>query len=108
MVLTGVDFPIEAIRQQIGSAIDLIVHLGRLSDKSRKVLDIVEVAGYEDGKYRLNPLFSYIRDKKEMEDGKIIGHLQRTENCMIHKEKFELNSVEMKLLQPAGISYREL
>lgn len=108
MVLTGVDFPIEAIRQQIGSAIDLIVHLGRLSDKSRKVLDIVEVAGYEDGKYRLNPLFSYIRDKKEMEDGKIIGHLQRTENCMIHKEKFELNGVEMKLLQPAGISYREL
>ena len=49
MVLTGVDFPIEAIRQQIGSAIDLIIHLGRLSDKSRKVLDIVEIVGYEGG-----------------------------------------------------------
>lgn len=97
MVLTGVDFPIEAIRQQIGSALDLIVHLGRLSDKSRKVLDIVEIVGYEDGKYQLNPLFSYVRDKKEMEDGKIIGHLQRTENPMVHMEKFELSGVKMEL-----------
>lgn len=102
MVLTGVDFPIEAIRQQIGSAIDLIVHLGRLSDKTRKVLDIVEIVGYEDGKYQLNPLFSFVREKEELENGKIVGHLQRSKNAMIHTEKFEMSGVAMQLSDVAG------
>ena len=49
MVLTGAEFPLDAIRQQIASAIDILVHLGRLRDKSRKVLEISEVLGYENG-----------------------------------------------------------
>ena len=57
MVLMGMDLPIPAIRQQIASGIDIIVHLGRLKDKSRKVLDIVELEGIKDGEILLNPLF---------------------------------------------------
>ncbi len=59
MFLSAADFPMEAIRSQIMEAIDIIVHLGRLPDKTRKVLQIVEVEGYRDGRYIINPLFEY-------------------------------------------------
>lgn len=97
MVLTGANFPIEAIRQQIGSAIDLIVHLGRLSDKSRKVLDIVELVGYENGKYIINPLFQYVREQEELVDGKVVGTFKPLGNPMIHTEKFIMNGIKMNL-----------
>lgn len=57
MVLMGMELPLAAIRQQIASGIDVIVHLGRLSDKSRRVLEIMEVCGMEDGKIQLSPLY---------------------------------------------------
>lgn len=57
MVLMGMDLPLTAIRQQIASGIDVIVHLGRLSDKSRRVLEIMEICGMEDGKIQLSPLY---------------------------------------------------
>lgn len=97
MVLTGANFPIEAIRQQIGSAIDLIVHLGRLSDKSRKVLDIVELVGYQDGKYQINPLFRFEREQEELVDGKVVGSFKALGNPMVHTEKFVMNGIKMKL-----------
>ncbi|MBE5851538.1 MAG: CpaF family protein [Lachnospiraceae bacterium] len=59
MVLMGMDLPVAAIRQQIASAVDIIIHLGRLKDKSRKVLQIVEVCDYRDGKIRLNSIAEY-------------------------------------------------
>ena len=55
----GMDLPIAAIRQQIASAVDIIIHLGRLKDKSRKVLQIVEVCDYRDGIIRLNVIEEY-------------------------------------------------
>lgn len=67
MVLMGMEIPISAIRQQIASALDIIVHLGRLRDKSRKVLEITEVCDYADGKIRLNPLFSYNYESGKLE-----------------------------------------
>ena len=97
MVLTGANFPIEAIRQQIGSAIDLIVHLGRLSDKSRKVLDIVELVGYQDGKYQINPLFRFEREQEELVDGKVVGSFKALGNPMVHTEKFVMNGIKLKL-----------
>lgn len=97
MVLTGANFPIEAIRQQIGSAIDLIVHLGRLSDKSRKVLDIVELVGYQDGKYEINPLFHFEREQEELVNGKVVGSFKATGNSMVHTEKFVMNGIKLKL-----------
>ncbi len=67
MVLMGMDLPVAAIRQQIASAVDIIVHLGRLKDKSRKVLEIVEVCNYEKEKIRLNQLFVYDYETGKLE-----------------------------------------
>lgn len=57
MVLMGMDLPLAAVRQQIASGIDVIVHLGRLSDKSRRVLEIMEIKGMEEEKIILSPLY---------------------------------------------------
>jgi len=67
MVLMGMDLPVAAIRQQIASAVDLIIHLGRLRDKSRKVLEITEVCGYEEPRVRLKPLFVYHYESEKLE-----------------------------------------
>lgn len=85
MVLMGnVDLPINAIRSQIASGIDIFVHLGRLRDKSRKVLSITEVAGMENGEVVLNELYHFC-EKGEME-GHIRGELQKV-GILKHKEK---------------------
>ena len=65
MVLMGMDIPMAAIEKQIASAIDIFVHLGRLKDKSRKVLEISEVLGYEQGEIKLNPIYRYVEENKE-------------------------------------------
>lgn len=67
MVLMGMDLPLTAIRQQIASAVDIIIHLGRLRDKSRKVLEIVEVGGYGEQGICLHPLYRYRYDSGELE-----------------------------------------
>lgn len=59
MILMGMDIPLPAVRRQIASGIDIIVHLGRLRDKSRKVLEIVEVTGYENGEIQTAVLFQF-------------------------------------------------
>lgn len=73
MVLMGLSLPLEAIRRQIASGIDLMVHLGRLRDRSRRVLEITEVTGYENGEVLLNPLYVW-----DMGKGKLVrrGELQ--------------------------------
>lgn len=65
MVLMGMDLPLPAIRNQIASGIDILVHLGRLRDKSRKVLNITEVTGIENGEIGLHELFSFEEKKQE-------------------------------------------
>ncbi len=65
MVLMGLDIPLDAIRKQILSAIDIIVHLGRLKDKSRRVLEIVELDTMKDGQIQLNRLFQFKKVVKE-------------------------------------------
>lgn len=91
MVLQGAEgLPLEAIRQQIASAVDIIIHLSRLRDKSRKTMEITEVVGYENGKIILNPLYVFEEDKeKSKSSGKVVGSLVRTENALQHKEKLE-------------------
>jgi pilus assembly protein CpaF len=85
MFLQAAEFPIDAIRSQIAEAIDIIVHLGRLPDKSRKVLEIAEIEGYIDGKIHINPLFKYIINKndcrKEKEpEGKLLSTGRKLKN----------------------------
>lgn len=70
MVLMGMEIPLPAIRRQIASGIDIIVHLGRLRDKTRKVLAVTEVMGYEEGEVILKPLFTF------KETGEIHGKIQ--------------------------------
>ena len=59
MMLMGIELPMIAIQQQIASALDVIIHLGRLRDKSRKVLEITEVLGYENGRIQLQTLYKF-------------------------------------------------
>jgi len=73
MILMAMDLPLSAIRGQLASGIDIIVHLGRLRDKSRKVLQIVEVLGVEDDKIQLNMLYEFVEEGEE--DGRIKGQL---------------------------------
>lgn len=82
MVLQGsAGLPLEAIRQQIASAVDIIIHLSRLRDKSRKTMEICEVVGYKDGEIILNPLYKFEEDEKSTLE-KVSGSLNRTENKM--------------------------
>lgn len=59
MVMSGAELPLPAIRGQMAAAFDIMIHLGRLRDRSRRVLSIVEVGEYEEGEIRLNPLFEF-------------------------------------------------
>lgn len=68
MILMGMAIPLEAIRRQIASGIDILIHLGRLRDGSRKVLEILEVIGYEEGEFVLNPLFRFEETEAEEKD----------------------------------------
>lgn len=76
MVLMGMELPLAAIRQQIASGIDIIVHLGRLRDKSRRVLEITEILGYENNEIQLNPLFEF-EETGEDSERCIIGRLNK-------------------------------
>lgn len=93
MVLTGsADLPLEAIRQQIASAVDYIVHLSRLRDFSRKCMEITEVVGYEDRRIRLNPIYKFQEDASSTLK-KVSGRLVRTENKIINMDKFILSGI---------------
>lgn len=76
MVLMGMELPLGAIRQQIASGVDIVVHLGRLRDKSRKVLEIQEIVGCERGEIMMNPLF-FFEEMGEDSEGHIVGKLQK-------------------------------
>ncbi len=84
MILMGMDLPLSAIRGQLASGIDVIVHLGRLRDKSRKVLQVVEILDYVDGRIETSVLYEF-QEGGEDTHGKIVGTLakcnplQRTE-----------------------------
>ena len=76
MVLMGMELPLAAIRQQIASGVDIIVHLGRLRDKSRRVLEITEIVGCEQNEIKLNPLFAF-EEMGEDSQGNIVGRLRK-------------------------------
>ena len=96
MVVSGNNIPLEAIRQQIASALDVIVQLSRLRDKSRRTVEISEVVGYRQGEIQLNPLYRFVEQGEEA-DGRIIGGLERTENPMVHLEKFRMAGLSDKV-----------
>ena len=90
MVLMGAEgLPLEAIRQQIASAVDIIIHLSRLRDHSRKTMEITEVVGLKDGEIELNPLYVF-EETKESSIEKVVGELKRTKNALKNTFKLKL------------------
>jgi pilus assembly protein CpaF len=90
MVLQGAaGLPLDAIRQQIASAVDIIIHLSRLRDHSRKTMEITEVLDYKDGAIQLNPLYVFEEDEHSTLD-KVSGSLRRTENPFVRDFKLRL------------------
>lgn len=89
MVLSGAVLPLEAVRRQIVSAIDIVIHLSRLRDKSRRVLEISEVAGCSDGQIQLNRLYEFI-ETGEDKDGIVAGILNKTGNALLHTDKLKM------------------
>ena len=89
MVIMGMEIPVAAIRRQIASGIDLMVHLSRMRDKSRKVLEILEIDGYDvqTGEIRTHTIFEY-QGLGENKDGKLTGSLVKT-GQLIHTQKLE-------------------
>ena len=95
MILMSAEIPISAIRRQIASGIDLIIHLGRLRDKSRKVLEIVEITGINENDIILNPLYEF-REENTSKKEKVEGRLHKI-GSLVHTYKME----------NAGISFWE-
>ncbi len=97
MVLQGsAGLPLEAIRQQIASAVDIIIHLSRLRDKTRKTMEITEVVGYENGEIQLNPLYVFEEDENSTLE-KVSGSLKRTENRMQNTFKLQLAGINVDI-----------
>lgn len=87
MVLMGMDLPLTAIKKQIASGIDILVHLGRLRDRSRKLLQIDEIVGFEDGEIMTRVLYEF-EEEYEDESGKIHGKFIKKSN-LFHTEKLK-------------------
>ena len=105
MVLMGTELPLTAIRQQIASSLDIVIHLGRLRDKTRKVLEITEIEGYENGEITFNPLYRFeeiplVRERgtysslagncaglRRLDTAKVMGRLKATGNSLKHVQK---------------------
>ena len=97
MVLQGTEgLPLEAVRQQIASAVDIIIHLSRMRDKSRKTMEITEVVGYEKGHICLNPLYVFEEDDKRTAQ-KVSGSLNRTKNPMVNTMKLKLAGITKEI-----------
>lgn len=97
MVLTGSEgLPLGAVRQQIASAVDIIVHLSRLRDRSRKTMEITEVVGYTDGEIVLNPLYVFEEDDNSTID-KVSGELKRSNNPLQKDFKLKLMGYRGKI-----------
>ena len=113
MILMGMDLPLMAIKQQIASGIDIIIHLGRLRDKTRKVLEIAEVDRFHDGKIYMHTLYKfkecgdlsgeYVSEAKQQIDrentveegkktGKVIGKLEK-KGELLHDEKLKMAGI---------------
>jgi len=92
MVLSAAELPLPVIRKQIASAIDIVVHLTRYRDGSRKVSEICEVIGIEGGEIKLQPLFQFVEDNVQNEA--LSGRLHATSSRLAHTEKLRLAGKE--------------
>lgn len=92
MILMGMDLPVSAIRGQLSAGIDLIVHLGRLRDKSRKLLEVAEVTGIQNGQITLSTLYRFY--ERGEQNGRIVGIWEK-ENEIENRQKFEMAGIAL-------------
>ncbi len=93
MVLQGSEgLPLEAVRQQIASAVDVVIHLSRLRDKTRRTMEISEITGYEKGRIQVNPIYRFVEDEDSTLE-KVSGRLMRTENPFQNDYKLRLSGI---------------
>ncbi|MGI6050565.1 MAG: CpaF family protein, partial [Acetivibrionales bacterium] len=95
MVLMAAPIPLEAIKKQIASAIDIIIFLSRLRDHSRRVLEISEVLEYKNGEIELNRIFEF-EETGEDENGRVSGCLQRTKNQIVNTIKSKRRGISLE------------
>lgn len=93
MVLSGAAMPLEAIRQQISSAVDIMVHLSRFRDRTRKVVEIVEIMDCMEGAIGFNPLFVF-EETENSKSEKVEGRLRRSCNSMQNLVKFRMSGLK--------------
>ena len=93
LVLTGMEIPLAAVRSQIASAIEIVVQLGRLRDKSRKVLEIDEVCGIDQGEIVLRPLYQF-RETENSTRERVEGRLMTTGNSLLNRRKLVMAGKE--------------
>jgi pilus assembly protein CpaF len=95
MVLQGAaNLPLDAIRQQIGSAIDIVIHLSRLRDRTRRVMEIAEVCGCENGQVVLKPLYVFRENTDLSTKEKVVGELVRTSHRLENDFKLRLAGLD--------------
>lgn len=99
VMMAGMDLPLAAIRGQIAAGIDLIVHLGRLRDRSRKLLEVSEVLGCSGGEIQIQTIYHF--EERGEQGGRIIGEWVR-ENELVHRDKLALAGVSLPEPAQAG------
>ena len=94
MILMAVELPIHAIRRQIGSGVDIIIHLGRMRDKSRRILQIAELLNDKNDEIKLNSLYEFMEDRESTKD-KVSGSLRKTGD-LVNEEKLKNAGIGIK------------
>jgi pilus assembly protein CpaF len=97
VLMAGMDLPLRAIREQVASAIDLVIHMERLRDGTRRVVQVAEVQGMEGESVVMQDLFLF--DQTGLQNGRVIGSLKSTGLRPKFSDKFELNNITL----PANI-----
>lgn len=92
LVLMGLDIPLAAVRRQIASGLDIMVHLGRLRDKSRRVLEVSEIGGIEDGQIQVYPIYAF--EEEGEEDGRVVGQLKATGHRLLATTKCRMAGIK--------------
>jgi pilus assembly protein CpaF len=93
VLMSGMDLPLKSIREQISSAVDLVVHLDRMRDGTRKVTQVTEVQGMESDTVIMQDLFVY--EQTGIVNGRVMGKLKPTGLRPKFAEKFEVNNIEL-------------
>ncbi|ANY67947.1 pilus assembly protein [Paenibacillus sp. BIHB 4019] len=94
MALGAADLPVQVIRKQIVSALDIVIHLSRFRDRSRRVTEIGEIAGIDGGEIEIRPLFRF--EEEGEKDGKVLGALKRTVHSLLHRDKLQMAGLSLE------------